>query len=135
MKALGRFRERVSTRLRTAVAVLSCMGMMIGVLAFTPPATKAEGSRYTLTVRNRSSYRLDRLYLSSTELETWGRDVLGQAVIPVNGDFTVQNIKAGEYDVKVVDEDGDSCVIRRVNIFENKQWTLTDQNLLRCQGY
>jgi len=35
--------------------------------------------------------------------------------------------------VKLVDQDGDSCVIRNVNVSYGETWTITDGTLLACE--
>jgi len=122
-------------RFKTALATLSCFGLLLGAIAVTPVRANAQGSRYVLTVRNLTRFQIDRLYLSPSDDENWGPDQLGRRVIGAYSDFSLTNVRPGEYDIKVVDDDGDGCVIRRVSFFESKIWTLTNANLLRCEGY
>jgi hypothetical protein len=129
------FNKGIFTRFKSAVAALGCLGILFGAVAVAPLQAKAQGSRYALTVHNQSRYQIDRLFLSASDVDSWGPDQLGQRVIYSYSDFTLTNIRPGEYDIKVVDHQGDGCVIRRVSVFEDKQWTLTDASLLRCEGY
>ena len=39
--------------------------------------------------------------------------------------FSLGNIPAGEYDVKVVDEDDDDCVLNDIAIVNDTEWSLT----------
>ena len=129
------FKKKISTRIKAALAVLACFGILFGAIAVTPLTANAQGSRYALTIRNYSRYRIDRLYLSTSDENSWGPDQLGQNVINANSAFTLTNIRPGEYDIKIVDRSGDGCTIRRVSVFEDKVWTLTTASLLQCQGY
>jgi hypothetical protein len=82
------------------LVVLGCLGILLGAVAVAPLQANAQGSRYALTVHNRSRYQIDRLFLSSTDENNWGPDQLGQRVIYSNSDFTLTNIRPGEYDFK-----------------------------------
>ncbi|HMF57426.1 MAG TPA: hypothetical protein VK619_13870 [Pyrinomonadaceae bacterium] len=98
--------------------------------------TAAEAQRrYTLAITNNSKYDIHRLYLSSSEDRNWGPDQLGEEILKTGQLYTVTNIVPGEYDVKFVDEDGDECVLKNIQIFKNTSWTLTTQWLTRCEGY
>jgi hypothetical protein len=38
--------------------------------------------------------------------------------------------------VKLVDEDGDECVVEAVDVCgEDDEWLITDEDLLDCEGY
>jgi hypothetical protein len=127
--------KRVSMRLKAALVTLAFFGLLLGTVAVAPLRANAQGSRYLLTVRNQSRFQIDRLYLSASDEDNWGPDQLGRRVISAYSDFSLTNIRPGEYDIKIVDHDGDGCVIRRVSFFESRSWTITNANLLRCEGY
>jgi hypothetical protein len=97
------FSKRISARIRATMAVLGCFGILLGAVAMMPLSANAQGSRYALTICNYSRYRIDRLYLSASDENTWGPDQLGQRVMNVGTEFTLTNIRPGEYDLKVVD--------------------------------
>ena len=45
-------------------------------------------------------------------------------------------IEKGDDDIKVVDEDGDECIIEAVDLCrDNSYWKITDKDLLECEGY
>jgi hypothetical protein len=76
------------------------------------------------------------LYLSPEDKETWGADQLGEQVIEPGESFTLKNIPCGEYDIKVVDEDGDACVIEGIVMCkDHTHWDLTNKELAKCQGW
>ena len=84
----------------------------------------AQGSRYALTVRNRSANPVYRLYVSPSNTERWGPDQLGNRVIFPGNEFTLTNILPREYDLKAVDEYGNEAVRRQINVFSDRSWTL-----------
>ncbi len=49
-----------------------------------------------------------RLHVSPSEVSTWGPDLLGDDVIVFAAGVKVSDIPAGSYDVRVVDQDGDT---------------------------
>jgi hypothetical protein len=134
---MGRLSKNVNPKIldrtKRILAVLGCLTILGAAIATMPLAANAQGSRYSLTIRNQSRYRIDRLYMSTSDESTWGPDQLGRYVIRPNSQFTLNNIRPGEYDLKLVDEDGDACVIRRVDFFTNKSWTITTSMLVNCE--
>ena len=68
--------------------------------------------------------------------DQWGPDQLGEEVLAKGDSFTLTNIDCDEYDIKVVDEDGDECIIEAVSLCrDNSYWKITDKELLECEGH
>jgi hypothetical protein len=89
-----------------------------------------------LTITNRSKWAVHHLYLSPTKQSDWGPDQLGDQVITSGSKFTLNKIPCNTYDIKVVDEDGDECVIEGEKFCGHEAtWDLTDDELLKCEGY
>src|SRR3982750_1891905 len=114
------------------LAALFCVALF--ALALSSPAStshaavrpaEARSNRYALAVTNSSKYDIHRLYLSSSEDRNWGPDQLGDYILKSGQKYTVTDIVPGEYDVKFVDEDGDECVLKNIQIFRNTSWELT----------
>lgn len=96
----------------------------------------AFAERATVKVINQSKWEIHHLYLSSSENEEWGPDQLGEHVLTKGDSFTLTKIPCDTYDIKVVDEDGDECVIEQVELCrDNSYWKITDKDLLECEGY
>ena len=103
-----------------------------------PPARAGSRARPSATVKiaNRSQFQVDELYLSSSDDYAWGPDQLGDDVIGSGESVTLAGVACDTYDIKVVDEDGDVCIIDEVDLCEDDSvWQLTDRELLRCEGY
>ncbi|MBI2397748.1 MAG: hypothetical protein HYV17_08115 [Xanthomonadales bacterium] len=84
---------------------------------------------------NKSLWDIHHLYLSSVDDEEWGPDQLGDEVIGSGESFQLRGIPCDDYDVKIVDEDGDSCVVGGVSMCaDNDAWVITDEDLLTCQA-
>lgn len=88
-----------------------------------------------VAITNNSSWDLHNLYISSVDDQEWGPDQLGDAVIASGESFTLNNIPCDAYDVRVVDEDGDECVVNAVALCADKDaWVIDDTDLLACQA-
>ena len=124
-------------RLKSAVLWAAIFALLVGALAVTPLGANAQ-NRYTLKITNNSKWDIYHLYVASTEDNKWGPDQLGDGdndTIDSGKAFTLTGFSAGEYNVKFVDEDGDSCVLKNVKIFKNESWVLTTAWLEKCEGY
>ena len=75
--------------------------------------------------------------MSPTSDNSWGADRLGSnEIIPSGGSFSIQNVSCDSYDIRLLDEDMDECVVNDVELCgENAVFELTNNNLLSCQGY
>ena len=90
----------------------------------------------SVVIRNDSQWSIHNLYLSSVDTEEWGPDQLGDEVIESGGGkFTLTDIPCDAYDIKLVDEDGDECVINAIALcVDDGAWVITDEPLLACQN-
>ena len=117
---------------KTALCVA---GVMLFAFLSTPSANAA-GRKANVTVHNNSEFAIHNFFVSPTEQESWGPDQLGDDVIGNGGKFTLMQIPCDTYDVKLVDEDGDECVVPEVDICGgDDDWVITDEDLLDCEGY
>ena len=90
----------------------------------------------TVKIINQSKWEIHQIFLSpSTEAE-WGPDQLDDEVLAKGDSLTLTDIDCGVYDIQVVDEDGDECVIEEVELCgDDSYWKITDKDLLECEGY
>ena len=87
----------------------------------------------SLVMENQSVWEIHELYFAPANQESWGPDQLGNEVIKNGGSFTLSNIPANNYDVRIVDEGGDACVIEDVDFNASEHFVVTDTILARCQ--
>jgi len=101
-----------------------------------PFAAHASARRMAdVKVTNRTDWEIHELYLSSADDENWGPDQLGDDVIGKGESFTLLGIPCDDYDIKIVDEEGDACIVAAVDICgENQEWAITSGDLLKCQA-
>ena len=96
----------------------------------------AAPKKANVKVMNNSDWAIHHMYLSPVSEDDWGPDQLGKLVIDSEGVFTLKGIPCDSYDVKVVDEDGDECIIEDVDICGGGyEWEITNDDLLACEGY
>ncbi len=87
-----------------------------------------------VSIKNRSSWDIHELYLSSVDDNDWGPDQLGEEVIAGGESFKLHGIPCDAYDVRLVDEDGDVCVVNAVALcVDQDAWVINDDDLLACQ--
>jgi hypothetical protein len=88
-----------------------------------------------VTVVNKSAWDIHHLYLSAADENEWGPDQLGDDVIGTGDSFKIKGIPCDEYDVRLVDEDGDECMVFAVDICgSNETWEITSGDLLECEA-
>ena len=99
------------------------------------PASAAD-KKATVKIVNKSDWRLQEFYLSPADADDWGPDQLKEDVIESGEAFTLTSIPCDSWDVKLVDEDGDACVVEAVDICGGGgTWTITSKDLLKCQSH
>jgi hypothetical protein len=102
-------------------------------LAFAIPSVAA-AKNSTVTVVNQSDWEIHQFFLSPADTEEWGEDQLSESVIGKGDSFQLTDIPCDTYDVKLVDEDADECVVGSVDICGGKgTWTITSKALVACQ--
>ncbi len=94
-----------------------------------------ETATASATLFNQSRWDLYGLFISPTHDTQWGPDQLGKYVLESGTSFTLTDIDCGDYDIKMVDEDGDECVINEVYLCGTEEAVVTDRDLLDCEGY
>jgi hypothetical protein len=90
----------------------------------------------TVKIINQSKWEIHHIYLSSSDDQEWGPDQLEDETLAKGESLTLTGIECDLYDIQVVDEDGDECVIEQVDLCgDNSYWKITDKALLECEGY
>ena len=87
----------------------------------------------SLTLENQTDWEIHELYFSSVDEKKWGEDQLGDEVIEKGESFKLTKIAKDDYDVKIVDEDGDECIIDDVDFRTSEHFVMTNKILLGCQ--
>ena len=99
-------------------------------------ASPAWAQSATVKVINQSKWEIHHMFISSSNDEQWGVDQLGDDILTKGDALTLTSIPCDVYDIKVVDEDGDECVIDEADLCrDNSFWKITDKDLVECEGY
>jgi hypothetical protein len=110
---------------RTAVAVVFMCALAAPAIAQTA----------TVKVINQSNWEIHHMYLSTSADTEWGPDQLEDSILAKGDSITLTTIPCDVYDVLVVDEDADECMIEAVDLCaDNSFWKITDKNLLACEA-
>lgn len=74
-----------------------------------------------VVVTNNTGYTIMYLYVSHVDSGSWEEDVLGTNILQNGQSFRVNlnNYPSPFFDIKAVDEDGDSYTVRRLNVQTN----------------
>ena len=98
------------------------------------PVDRAPESQVEL--RNDSRWSIRQLYFAPIDSDRWGPNQVSHNSIHAGDSFTLTDIRCDKYDVKLVDEDGDECIVRSVALCgADKIWHLGDKDLLKCQAH
>ena len=64
----------------------------------------------------------------------WGDDLLGAEILDPGESFEISRIACDTYDVRVVDEDDDECILDSVDLcLDDATWQIDDAELVGCQ--
>ena len=110
------------------------LGVSFAVLAlFAIAAPASAQSTHTLTLLNNSGYDIYEIHMSSINDDSWESDLLGRHVLATGNSFEITNITSGRYDIKLVDQDGDTCIVQQVSVYQDRSWNLTPLGLVGCE--
>lgn len=91
------------------------------------------GGDSSLTIDNESSYTLIEINLSPTTSISWGPDLLGTEVLEPGDVLELSGIDCNTYDIRVLDEDNDECILDSVDLcLDNAVWQIDDAELAFC---
>lgn len=100
-----------------------------------PPPSYAQQQKADFMIVNRSEWDIYHLYLSPTQKDKWGPDQLGDKIIKNDGgSFTLYNIPCGHYDIKIVNDDDETCIVEDVIICkDHTHRDITNTDLAECE--
>ena len=98
-------------------------------------STAAFAEGVAVKLKNTSKFEIHGVYLAPSKEESWGPDQLGEKVVIKSGaTFTLTGIEPNKYDIKLIDEDGDECIVSGVKLGADQEVDISDKNLLNCQN-
>lgn len=109
--------------------------ILAGTFALALSGLAAAADTSVVSMRNNSAWAINELYLSAVDVQEWGDDQLGEHVIGTGETFKLSDVPCDVYDVRLVDEDGDVCIVGGVKLCgSDSAWTIGDDDLLECQA-
>ncbi|QHS10243.1 hypothetical protein [Sinimarinibacterium sp. NLF-5-8] len=109
--------------------ILAVGASILGLAAVSLPAHAAK-----VEFVNQSSWEIHEIYFSPASAKKWGEDYLGDEILEKGDTLTLSGVTRGKWDVRVVDEDGDVCVLENVYLDSSDRWVINDEDLLGCQA-
>jgi len=86
--------------------------------------------------RNQSRWSIEKLFFAPVGSDHWGPNQIRHTPVHPDDTFTLTGIRCDKYDVKIIDEDDNECVVRDVALCgDDKVWRLGDRDLLKCQAH
>ena len=107
--------------LRPCITSLALVALIIPASAFD-----------LVVVNEANSSVLQKLYIAPAKTKNWSDDKLQNQSVAKNGRFTIRDVAKGVYDLKVSDDDGDTCVFPNISVDQNTEWKLTDAMMDTC---
>jgi hypothetical protein len=94
--------------------ILPALGLVAGIL-FAPACVLVVDDENTLVIDNDSDFFLERIYIAEDGDETWGSNLAPTGGLGPDESIEVE-LGCGEYDLRVVDEEGLQCLVRDIDL-------------------
>jgi hypothetical protein len=117
-----------------AVRGLALFLVIMGALGTGTFLTAAQAPTTSLAIVNNSSRDVRHLYLSATNDNNWGPDLLDPSTINGGGGtFNLSDVACPGSDIKVIAEDADGCFMYKVVACgQAGTWTITNETTRDC---
>lgn len=94
---------------------------------------QAAEQKSTVRIVNETGYGFYLLYLSSTFSDDWGPDLLEDSVLLPGQRFTLTEVPCAEYDLLIVDEDGNECILSAIPVCDSHEtWSFDADSWSAC---
>ena len=114
------------------LAMLLALSLGLAACAADDPSADPDPTS-TLTIENDSSYTFIEINLSPIDQTSWGSDLLGSDVLEPGELLELSRIECDVYDIRIIDEEGDTCVLDTVDLcLDNAVWRIDDGELASC---
>jgi len=85
-----------------------------------------------ISVINESVWEIKAIQVSLADKNEWQENLLQEETLSAGGGAAIAKAVCGVYDIKIVDMDNHTCIIKRTDICNNNTITITDQSLDTC---
>lgn len=116
--------------MKKTLYVVFLISLVGGFVSFQQPNTQ----KTQITIYNDTDFAIDHFYVSPVNKNQWGPDQLGdhpEDYIGIGESFTLKDIPCGTYDLKIVAENGLTCIIEDAVLCADGtyEWHLTEEHL------
>ncbi|MDR3302766.1 MAG: hypothetical protein LBT01_09620 [Spirochaetaceae bacterium] len=98
--------------------------IVLAAALFLTMALSAMAASPIIRVINATGYAMYHLQISPASSKSWEEDVLGRDVLLDNEYVDVRLPKSGRWDVRLIDEDGDTYTLYNIRIYEDTDLTV-----------
>lgn len=84
-----------------------------------------------LAINNGTGSAIHQIFVSPIDLDQYGPDLLRGTVVRAGESFPLTGLQNGLYDMKVVDDKGQACILNDVDFFQFSIWTVGPD----CTGF
>lgn len=107
---------------------------LASVLALSLVGCSDEDADSSLVISNESTYSFIEINLSPIDQVAWGQDLLGTDILAPGEQLETSGIPCGTYDIRIIDEDNDMCILDTVDLcLDNAVWRIDNAELAACQ--
>jgi hypothetical protein len=87
-----------------------------------------------ISVVNESVWEISAIYVSEVDKNNWSNNLLTDSnMLSAGGGAMIIKTECGTYDVKLVDAENHTCVVRKIDICSNNQsFLISDQSIGTC---
>jgi len=111
--------------------IIICVALL--AIAFAPLLSSARTPTTSVNIVNNSSREIRNVYLSHVNVDDWGSNQLGDAIISPGQSFALNNVACDQQQTKVIGEDQDGCFVSTVvSCGESATWTITNDTARDC---
>ncbi|MGK7864380.1 hypothetical protein [Falsiroseomonas sp. E2-1-a4] len=118
---------------RRQIGMLGAMALALSACVQEPQRTvvvvPSQSCNTAFRVVNASSRTVERLYFSHSSINGWGNDQLGSSVLQPGRQVSYRAANTGNYDFRVIWNNGQAAELRRINVCAASRITVTNSGL------
>ena len=119
-------------------AILRSVSALVATFLLTSAPCFAQtqlATTFRFTISNQTKFVVDEVRLSPGGANNWGPDYTGNNVMKPGQAITIPDLVPGNYDVKFVDDNGHSCILKSIPVFSEMSWNITSAWIGSCADF
>lgn len=98
--------------------------LLVGTSATTATMSAKKSSVKVIKVKNTTNFSIDEIYISATDVEEWGDDILDPDEVLMPNETIEVEVDCGTWDVKLVAQDNSECMIMDITLCNAALWNI-----------